>query len=145
MKYTSGELYIWALQITLAATAGIILALALFGCAPAQQLGMLRAEQALEAGAEAWAERVDEEIAKCVALELPTEAERAACIAPTKAQHEAIETGTLAAVAALRAYWAAVAADADGATLAELALAVGEAVGDLPADVFAGVRSAVKP
>jgi hypothetical protein len=65
------------------------------------------------------------------------------CVAPTKRVDDKVAVAVPLAVAALRTYWAAAAAD-DSQGMLEAMRSLGEAMLLLPDDQFAGVKKLVK-
>jgi len=91
------------------------------------------AERMLAEGSDAWGEHVDDVILGCRERALPTPAERAACVEPTRTIDATIVApAIIAAVVALRAYWAAEDDDGRSRALARFA----RAVATLPADYW---------
>src|SRR5690606_2189448 len=88
-------------------------AIMLGGCATVNQK-MVVAEHLLLAGSGRWDEQVDAKIAECRDQNLPTEAEREACVAPIrKIDETVVAPAVTTGVAALRAFWIARAAGED--------------------------------
>lgn len=103
----------------------------------------LSAERALDAGSAQLDAVVDAKIEECRAKELPTPELRAECVADVAKKAEAADLGMQAAVAALRAYWAAVAAG-DASKMAQALAAFRAAAETLPPEYFAGVVAAAR-
>lgn len=102
--------------------------------------GMVTFEKAMDAGSAAWDQHVDAVIESCRAQQLPTESERAACVAEVRElDTQAVAPGVTATVAALRAYWIAKAAGAGPLELARLARQVYQAAAGLPLESFGGI------
>ncbi len=115
------------------------------GCALSQQRLMVKAEHVLTAGAEHWDEKVAQEIDNCRAFDLETEAERRACIEPIADADELIVGPALvAAVMALRSYWAGVAIDESPEDLKQHVEELHRAIQDLPVEDFGGLRKMFK-
>ena len=142
----SGGVFLWIGDLgsnIVSALIGVVLGalavLVLSGCAVTQQRAVVGVERALEAGSEAWDDYVDERLAECEAKGLATEAERAACIEPTRKADEAVASGLTAAVAALRAYWIGIAVGQEPDEIAGHFEDIVDAVDDLPVEHFGGV------
>ena len=110
-----------------------ILAFVVVTSACATHRPAILAERMLAEGSDAWGEHVDDVILGCRERALPTPAERAACVEPTRTIDATIVApAIIAAVVALRAYWAAEDDDGRSRALARFA----RAVATLPADYW---------
>lgn len=123
------------------ATITLALLFSLTGCAVAHQRSMVRVEKMLEAGAKHWEHVVDAEIVACRSKNLPTEAEREACIKPIHDLNDQVVAPALtAATGALRGFWYAVATGEDHRALRVRVMDILGIVGSLPVEHFAGLR-----
>jgi hypothetical protein len=119
----------------------LVIIFALPSCASVHQRAMVRVEKVLEAGAEHWEHVVDAEIAECRAKQLPTEAERAACVEPIHRMNDQVVAPALtAATGALRAFWYAVATGEDHRKLRQRVIDIAAIISSLPVEHFAGLR-----
>jgi hypothetical protein len=136
---------LWSQRIAIALVFMLGLIATIFGpaCAFTQQQRVLATERALEAGSEALDIAVEAQIEVCRSKQLPTEAEREACVEKIAVVNEAAEPVVTTAVAAMRAYWAAAAAnDKEAAERALLALKT--AIANLPDEYFVGIKQTVE-
>ena len=122
----------------------VALAIPAPGCATTAR-SMVFVEHGLEAGNAAWDTHAEEVLSGCKAEadargDDDTEAQRKECVGDTQKQDKAIGASIIAAVAALRVFWAAYAAKQDKKNLKAAALDVFNAVANLPVDYFGGLR-----
>lgn len=117
----------------------ILLALLLAGCASSHQK-MLAVERGLDAGSAALDVAVDITIERCRAKNLPTESERAACVAKVEHVNDVATPVIDLAVGALQTYWTAAAA-ADEGRQAQAIAGLKAAIASLPDEYFAGLKA----
>lgn len=113
------------------------------GCASFTDSKMVRFERTLEAGNSLWQRHLNDEVEKCRAKGLETQAERLECIQPTIEENEEYQEYLGEVIEATQDYWYARAEDdnvARGLALAKLTAALV----DLPPEYFKGAMKALK-
>ena len=114
----------------------LALGLACLGCSTLDRTAV-RVERLVLVGSEEWDQIVDDAIADCRALDLPTPEERQDCIAPVMdTDTDVVAPGVTAVVALLRAYWIA---SGSGAGYTERVAILGQiaaAASTLPPEAF---------
>jgi len=112
-------------------------------CAFTQQQRILAVERGLDAGNEALDLAVEIQIEKCRAKNLPSDEARELCVEPMMKANDVATPIIEAAVAALRAYWTAAAAN-DQSNMQRALLALRTAIDNLPDAYFAGLKPIVE-
>lgn len=124
------------LAVMLAVIAAIIVMLMLGGCTPYQlQREVVRAEKILDAQTHAWDQQFNLIYDACESAHPDRGPERDACVADADRIDRVVGQVTVAAVAALRAFWIGVSIGEDPAALRQHVADIASAVAGFPIEV----------